>query len=93
MVKPAHRIHVSIAHADGRFQFVVLHPSLVAVTAREAERLAVQAEGGLLQRGQTRMDVDGNGTPVWSVTLSANAAAARYWGPQAIRARLAAGTV
>lgn len=91
MTKPAARIHVNIAFADGRFQFFALHPSLVATTAREAERLAVEAEGGFLQRGRTHMDVDGNGTPVWSVTISANAAAARYWGPKAIRARLAEG--
>jgi hypothetical protein len=76
------RIHVALAFADGTFQFIALHPSLTATSARVAERLAVQAEGGYVQRGQTMRDDDG-----WSVTLSANAAAARYWGPVASRAR------
>ena len=87
MTASVHRIHVSIAKADGSFDFVVLHPSLVATSAKQAERLAVQAEGGLLQRGQTRQRFDANGLPVWTVALSANAAAARYWGPKAVAAR------
>jgi hypothetical protein len=90
MTRTAARIHASIAKADGSFNFVVLHSSLVATSARQAEQIAVQAEGGLLQRGQTRQGVDGNGSTVWEVTLSANAAAARYWGSKAVRARAAA---
>lgn len=82
MIKTAARIHVTLAFEDGTFKFVVLHPMFVAASARQAEALAVQAEGGFVQRGQTRRDAEG-----WNVTLSANAAAARYWGPKAIAAR------
>ena len=82
MTRPAARIHVTIAFADGTFKFVALHPTFAATSARQAEQLAVQAEGGCVQRGLTRLDAEG-----WTVTLSANAAAARYWGPKAVAAR------
>jgi hypothetical protein len=87
MIRTALRIHVSIAKADGSFDFVVLHPSLVATSAKQAEQLALQAEGGLLRRGQSRQGVDGNGTTVWEVSLSHNLEAARYWGAKAVLAR------
>jgi hypothetical protein len=87
MTRTAARIHVSLAFEDGTFKFVALHPSLVATSARQAEQLALFAEGGFVQRGQTRRSVDGDGLESWTVTLSANMAAARYWGAKAVLAR------
>lgn len=87
MPNTAAQINVAIANINGSFKFVTLHPSFVATSARQAEKLAVQSEGGYLQRRQTRKGVDGNGGSIWFVTLSETAAAARYWGPKAVAAR------
>ena len=90
MDRTAARIQVCIAFEDGTLKFVALHSSLVATSVRDAERLAVFAEGGSVKRSLTRLDTYVDGTPVWDVFLCANAKAARYWGPKAVAARLTA---